>query len=149
MAGFVFLVNRDSPIGAGAGRTVGSTAVNGVPVVEWPALRGLNIHNGKPSAEIEKLNGTKIRVPGYIVPLDDDSRTMTEFLLVPYVGACVHTPPPPANQMIYVKMTRGEKADFGLMDGVWVEGTLFVGRRSSPYGPTYYAMTANRVERYQ
>ncbi len=117
--------------------------------VTWATLRELDDKTGKASDTIKQLEGKEIRVPGYIVPLDDDSRSLTEFLLVPYAGACVHTPPPPPNQMIYVKMLRGQKADHGLMDAVWLTGKLFVGRRGSPYGPTFYAMTATTVDPYQ
>jgi hypothetical protein len=147
VVGLVFLVNREDPVGVGLSRAF--PANQQLPAVDWPVLRGLNVQTGKASEDVAKLEGTKIRVPGYIVPLEDETQTLTEFLLVPYMGACIHTPPPPANQMIYVKMTRGERVNFGLNDGVWVEGTMFVGRRSSPYGPTYYAMTASNVSKYQ
>jgi hypothetical protein len=148
MAGLALLVNRESPIGAGLSRTIAKDA-GGTPVVEWATLRGLDDHTGKSSSEVAAIDGKPVKVPGYIVPLDDDTREITEFLLVPYMGACVHTPPPPPNQMIYVKMLKGEKAAFGLNDAVWVEGAIFVGRRSSPYGPTFYAMTAKSVAAYQ
>lgn len=147
VAGLVFLVNRDSPIGVGLGSSLPQKSE--IPAVDWPVLRGLDIHTGKAAESVAKLEGIKVRVPGYIVPLDDETRTLTEFLLVPYMGACIHTPPPPANQMVYVKMTRGERVSFGLNDAVWVEGTIFVGRRSSPYGATFYSMTATDVSRYQ
>ncbi|MGI9511397.1 MAG: DUF3299 domain-containing protein [Anderseniella sp.] len=51
-----------------------------------------------------------VRIPGYLVPLEFDGETITEFLLVPYAGACVHTPPPPANQIIHVTATKGFRA---------------------------------------
>lgn len=50
----------------------------------------------------EKYNGETVRIPGYIVPLEYDGSKIKQFLLVPYVGACIHVPPPPANQLIYV-----------------------------------------------
>lgn len=117
--------------------------------VSWATLRELDQGTGKASETVRELEGKEVRVPGYIVPLDDDSRGLSEFLLVPYAGACVHTPPPPPNQMIYVKMLRGQKANNGLMDAVWLQGKIFIGRRGSPYGPTFYAMTATTVEPYQ
>ncbi len=52
---------------------------------------------------VEELNGKEIRIPGYIVPLAGYEEAITEFLLVPYFGACIHTPPPPANQIVHVK----------------------------------------------
>ncbi|MDX2180028.1 MAG: DUF3299 domain-containing protein [Bryobacteraceae bacterium] len=151
VAALALLATRESPIGQGVGGTLPATgsAREGVLTVEWQTLRGLDHHTGKQSDEVKAIDGKTVRVPGYIVPLDDDSNQLTEFLLVPYMGACIHTPPPPANQMVYVKMLRGERASFALMDAVWVEGTIFVGRRSSPYGPTFYSMTARRVDAYR
>lgn len=58
-----------------------------------------------PNAPVVKaLDGQNIRLPGYIVPLEvsEEGRT-TEFLLVPYFGACIHVPPPPSNQIVHVK----------------------------------------------
>jgi hypothetical protein len=148
VAALGLLVSRESPIGAGLGRTLPKRE-GGPAVVEWSTLRGLDHHTGKQSEAVKAIDGKPVRVPGYIVPLDDDANQLSEFLLVPYMGACIHTPPPPANQMVYVKMLRGERVNFALMDAVWVEGTIFVGRRSSPYGATFYSMTARAVERYQ
>lgn len=51
---------------------------------------------------VEKLHGERVSLPGYVVPMEFDGQTrMSEFLLVPYFGACIHTPPPPANQVIH------------------------------------------------
>ena len=58
---------------------------------------------GKSTANVTgKFNGQTVRIPGYIVPLEFDGAKIKQFLLVPYVGACIHVPPPPANQLIYV-----------------------------------------------
>jgi hypothetical protein len=43
------------------------------------------------------VEGMKARLPGYVVPLDTQPAGIKEFLLVPYFGACIHSPPPPAN----------------------------------------------------
>ena len=68
-------------------------------------------------------NNQQVRIPGYILPLEFDGTHVTEFLLVPYVGACIHVPPPPPNQIIHVTTTNGYEAG-GLFDPVWVEGTI-------------------------
>ena len=53
----------------------------------------------------ESLDGRHVTLPGYVVPLDFDGQTrLTEFLLVPYYGACIHTPPPPANQIVLAEL---------------------------------------------
>ncbi len=72
---------------------------------------------------VEELNGTNVRIAGYVLPTEFSGDKVVEFLLVPYVGACVHTPPPPANQMVYVKVDEGF-ANAGLFAGVWVTGTI-------------------------
>ncbi len=144
----VYLANqREQP--ALRPRSSGAATEGGVPEVGWDTLRGLDRQTGKPAPAVAALDGKKVRIAGYVVPLEDDANTLSEFLLVPYAGACVHTPPPPPNQMIYVKMTRGHNATAALMDAVWVEGGLFIGRRGSPYGPTFYAMTATGVTPYR
>lgn len=74
----------------------------------------------KPNNE---LNGQSIRMPGYVLPLEFDGDKVTEFLLVPYVGACIHSPAPPGNQMVFVKADKSFVSE-GLFAPVWVEGVL-------------------------
>ena len=71
----------------------------------------------------EDLDGRKVRIPGYVLPLDFNGQSVHEFLLVPYVGACIHTPPPPMNQIVYVKASAGFE-NKGMYEPVWVEGTM-------------------------
>ena len=56
---------------------------------------------------VTEFNGKRVRIGGYVVPLDFEATTIKEFLLVPFVGACIHVPPPPANQIVYVKSDKG------------------------------------------
>lgn len=72
---------------------------------------------------VKALNGQRVKLPGFVVPLEGDAETTTEFLLVPYFGACIHVPPPPPNQIVYVKFSEGVPID-NLYDAIWVEGTL-------------------------
>ena len=69
------------------------------------------------------LDGREVRIPGYLLPLEFEGTSIREFLLVPYVGACIHTPPPPANQIIHVKADEAFSAQ-GLFTPVWVTGKL-------------------------
>lgn len=71
------------------------------------------------------LDGVKVRIPGYLLPLDFDGTLVMEFLLVPYVGACIHVPPPPPNQIVHVKLNKGFKTT-GLYEPIFVEGHLLV-----------------------
>lgn len=71
----------------------------------------------------QKLNGTTIRMAGYLLPLEFSDQGVTDFLLVPYVGACIHVPPPPPNQIIFVRLAKKFRiAD--LFTAVWLEGKL-------------------------
>ena len=71
----------------------------------------------------DKLDGVIVKLPGYVVPLEDVRGDLKEFLLVPYFGACIHTPPPPANQIVHVISGKPAKG-IRTMDAVWVTGTL-------------------------
>jgi len=71
----------------------------------------------------ENLNGHQVRLAGYVLPLEINGLKITEFLLVPYVGACIHEPVPPANQIVLVKFAQGIEVD-GRFTPVWVEGKM-------------------------
>jgi uncharacterized protein len=53
---------------------------------------------------VKKWHNKKISIPGFLLPLELSGKRVKEFLLVPYVGACIHVPPPPPNQIINVTM---------------------------------------------
>ena len=93
------------------------------------------------------LDGQNVRIPGYLVPLDDTKDGLIQFLLVPYFGACIHTPPPPSNQIIEVRPKQPAKG-FRPMDTVWVSGTLRTLRSETYMGTSSYRMEALRVEPY-
>lgn len=97
---------------------------------------------------VQSLDGQNIRLPGYIVPLEvnEEGRT-TDFLLVPYFGACIHTPPPPANQMVHVRLDKPVKG-FQTMSTVWISGPLKVARSASEQGVSGYTMKAVAMEPY-
>lgn len=92
------------------------------------------------------LNGVEVKIPGFIVPLEENKGEVTEFLLVPYFGACIHTPPPPANQILHVRPKQGAK--FRAMDTVWVTGRLQTVRNDSMMGVSGYQVTADSVTKY-
>ena len=71
-----------------------------------------------------ELNGSKIRLPGYLLPLEFEDKKVTEFLLVPWVGACIHTPPPPPNQIVHVKLAKGFDIGDEVFTAVWVSGLM-------------------------
>jgi hypothetical protein len=93
------------------------------------------------------LNGQAVKLPGYVVPLEEAKGELSEFLLVPYFGACIHTPPPPANQIVHVRPAKPVKG-FKTMDTVWVSGTLNTSRQDSMMGVSGYALESALVQRY-
>ncbi len=73
---------------------------------------------------VRAYDGRRVRLPGYVVPLQYDGPRVTEFLLVPFIGACIHVPPPPADQLVFVDSTAGFEGD-GLFQAVEVTGILW------------------------
>lgn len=96
----------------------------------------------------EELHGAYVRMPGFILPLELDAVGVTEFILVPYVGACIHTPPPPANQLVLVRSVNPWPSD-QLWEAVWVEGLMSTQMMSTEVAEVGYAMTADSIEVYE
>ena len=72
-----------------------------------------------------QLDGRQVRIAGYITPVGFDGEDVTEFLFVPFLGACIHVPPPDANQIIHVTDAKGVTVD-GMWEPAWLTGTLKV-----------------------
>jgi hypothetical protein len=101
------------------------------------------------SSEVrEELNGKTIRIAGFIAPLAFEKGRISEFLLVPYVGACIHVPPPPANQIIHVADLGDYRPDQGLLYPVWVTGKVTIGQRDTDLAAVSYAISGGVIERY-
>ncbi|QZI71397.1 DUF3299 domain-containing protein [Pseudomonas protegens] len=103
-----------------------------------------------PNAPVVKsLDGQSVRLPGYIVPLEvsEEGRT-TEFLLVPYFGACIHVPPPPSNQIVHVTSEVGVKLD-ELYQPYWIEGAMQVKPSTSELADAGYQMAAQKIYVYE
>jgi len=97
---------------------------------------------------VKSLNGLKVRIPGYVVPLDFNADSEhKEFLLVPYFGACLHTPPPPPNQIVFVKSDPPANVD-NIYDPFWLEGTLTTGEFNSDLADTAYELALTKIEPY-
>ncbi len=102
------------------------------------------------------LDGKPVRIPGYLLPLEFVDGKITEFLLVPYVGACIHTPPPPPNQIVHVKTEDAYTSDGSLYTPVWVNGLIKTEQSQSSLNlidgsadiPSSYVLEAISVEAY-
>lgn len=155
----------------------GPRQVAGYQVIRWDdlmpknwdpmaELRGLNLRNlqdndPRAQAALEKVrrawdkapvepswDGKSIRLAGFVVPLEGQGAFTTEWLLVPYFGACIHTPPPPINQTIHVQ-SKKPVVNLQIMDAYWVSGILKVEKGESREGSYGYRLWAEQVERYQ
>jgi hypothetical protein len=94
------------------------------------------------------LDGMLVRIPGFIVPLDSDGTgKLKTFLLVPYMGACIHLPPPPPNQIVQVTLAT-PIAPTSIYAGYWVTGLLTVRRAVTRYGAVGWGMSGTRVDDY-
>ncbi|MFN3212955.1 MAG: DUF3299 domain-containing protein [Henriciella sp.] len=97
---------------------------------------------------VEELNGVLIRMPGYVVPFDYKSDSKhSAFLFVPYMGACIHTPPPPPNQIVFVRADPAIKIS-DIWAPYWIEGTLSTEKTENELGDTAYALSMSSIEDY-
>ena len=94
------------------------------------------------------LDGAYIKMPGYIIPIDLSTKGLTSFVLVPYVGACLHTPPPPPNQLVFVT-TQTPWPSEALWDAVWVTGLMQHEIQSTEVADTGYVLKADQMEVYE
>jgi len=127
------------------------TDLSDVPTV----LQGIIDHDQAPQSiqQPESIgvrnewNGQTIRLPGFIVPIEYSGTGVTAFILVPFVGACVHVPPPPANQLVFVTTSKPYESK-GLFEPVNVIGMFGVSSMSTQLADIAYALSADRIEPY-
>lgn len=125
------------------------TAVAPPPVHDY---RG---EGGPPAVQVQDFNvnksleGATVRLPGFIVPLEAARRgNVSEFLLVPYFGSCIHVPPPPPNQIVYVH-TGKRAAVESIYDAYWITGKLHLQSKTTRLGSTAYELNAEKIEVYK
>ena len=130
------------------------------------ALKGINVarlRDGDPKAQealdklraawdaapvVSTLENKRIRLAGFIVPLERKGDLVSELLLVPSFGACIHSPPPPANQTVHVVLNK-PVAGLQTMDTFWINGTLKTARGESGFGVFGYRLQGESMERYE
>lgn len=139
---------KRAPFFAGAQPKADPTAAGhaaGQPDGKFMSMKSQQPGVGAPPAVVTELDGKRIRIGGYVVPLDFESTTVKEFLLVPFVGACIHVPPPPANQIVYVKSAKGLVLN-NTFDPVSVIGTMKTEVAVTGLADAGYSVTAEAVE---
>lgn len=141
-AGIYVFINRGSSSAA-------SASSDAKPInLDWAALRELDLATGKMSSTLKDADGRKVKIPGFMIPLEDNQNNVTEFLLVPSPMACIHVPPPPANQMVTVRMAGGRKASM-TYGPIWAQGRLRISDVQGPYGKSSYELLGEVIEPYQ
>lgn len=117
--------NDDADARAKAAEQRANLVAEGLDVDGLFAARLAIIETRKAASEAVNtdLVGKIVRMAGYVLPLEFKDRKAVEFLLVPTVGACIHTPPPPANQIVHVVFPDGIEVN-GLYTPVWITGTM-------------------------
>ena len=97
---------------------------------------------------VSKMDGSAIRIPGFIVPLEfDDMQTITQFFLVPWFGACIHLPPPPPNQIILTNYPKGLKLE-SLYEPFWISGVLKTSLVENELASAAYVLEMSAYEPY-
>nr|CAA6824804.1 MAG: FIG003461: hypothetical protein [uncultured Thiotrichaceae bacterium] len=103
--------------------------------------------NAAPSNDL--LNGKTVRIPGFVSPLDSKDGIVTDFLLVPYFGSCIHSPPPPVNQTVLVDPLAGKSIPMeGIYEPVWVTGRMTVENKQTDLAMAGYFIEDARLEPY-
>jgi uncharacterized protein len=120
------------------------------PVHDYLGERGAAARQTGSIAVNKKLSETKVKIPGFVVPLVvNDNGVVSEFFLVPYFGACIHVPPPPPNQIVYVKLAGGGVKLGSEEDAYWVTGTLHTQINGTSLAKAAYTLDASRMELYK
>ena len=93
-------------------------------------------------------NGQIVRLPGFIVPIETSGTAVTAFILAPFVGACIHVPPPPANQLVFVT-TQEPYESQGLYAPVNVTGMFGISAMTTHLAQIGYALSAEKIEPFR
>lgn len=102
-----------------------------------------------PMGVVEELNGALVKIPGFVVPLEVSTEgKVSEFLLVPYFGACIHFPPPPANQIVYITAEKPIDLE-STWEPIWATGELRTEFRETGLAYAGYTMVAQATEVYE
>ncbi len=113
---------------------------------DWNILGEMDYITGAMPISLKELDGKMVKVPGFMVPLEDDQKKVTQFLLVPTPQACIHVPPPPPNQMLLVDMKGGTDVKYG---PIWVHGILKIKTQRTMHGDVSYTFDGLFIENYQ
>ena len=117
-------------------------------IIQHGQLAGYQMTKPENVALVTDWVGKRVRLPGYVVPLDFDGSKVTGFLLVPYMGACIHVPPPPPNQIVYVHVKEPIEVD-EIFEAVYATGTFEASLMATGLAQVGYRIVDATVEYYE
>ena len=117
-------------------------------IIQHGQLAGYQMTKPENVALVTDRVGQRVRLPGYVVPLDFDGSKVTGFLLVPYMGACIHVPPPPPNQIVYVHTKEPIEVD-EIFEAVWATGKFEASLMSTGLAQVGYRIVDATVGPYE
>ncbi|MEM6914711.1 MAG: DUF3299 domain-containing protein, partial [Pseudomonadota bacterium] len=97
---------------------------------------------------VEGLDGMRVELPGFVVPLDFKGRAHASFLIVPYYGACIHSPPPVPNQIVYVTADPAQELG-NIFYPLWFTGVLQSNRQDTDIGNAAYTLKLESTRPYR
>jgi hypothetical protein len=130
------------------GLSLPAWAGDDITSVDWRTLVQLDYETGTYPETLSKLNGSTVQVPGFAVPLALDGQHLTELALVPQLGMCIHVPPPPPNQMVYVKLKERVSYEDLWMRPVWITGDFRIITTDSLFGAMGFTIANATVRPY-
>jgi uncharacterized protein len=95
---------------------------------------------------VELLNNKTVRLAGFLVALEGDGKAVSEFLLVPFFGACIHVPPPPSNQIVLVRTASKPFKPKEMFQTVMVTGRMRTEATRNDLATASYVIDATKVE---
>lgn len=149
--GFLFLMVFALAIAAGVSvyyRSDGEKIDRNAAEIDWQGLGEMDYISGSIPDSLKNMDGKLAKIPGFMVPLEDNQKSVTQFLLVPSPQACIHVPPPPPNQMVLVDMEASAKIEtaFG---PIWVVGKFEIMSKKHMYGESSFHMIGYKVVPYK
>lgn len=102
-------------------------------------------HGGNIPADVKRLSGSRIRLKGFMIPMDQ-AQNITQFALVPSLFACCYGQPPQIQHTVVVNCPRGKAVSYS-PDEIIVEGELKVEeKKDDGYIVSIFEMTASSVK---
>lgn len=98
---------------------------------------------------VPALNNTPVSLHGFIVPVEANvEREITAFFVVPYFGACIHYPPPPPNQIVYVDLDASGLSSIDIQQAYTFSGVIKTGLYEDPQGTSAYILDVVHIQKY-